>query len=60
MASFHPFCIWNAADHNDAPGVTNNCATGTTDVVWAVPANLTTGGQYMCSIHFFGNTFTVQ
>jgi hypothetical protein len=60
VASNHPFCIWNTTDTNPAPGVTNNCMTGTTDVVWAVPANLTTGARYICDIHFFGNTFTVQ
>jgi len=60
VPAIHPFCIWNAADQSSAPGVTNNCATGTTDVVWDVPANLATGARYICDIHFFGNSFTIQ
>jgi hypothetical protein len=60
VPSNHPFCIWNAGDQNSAPGVTNNCATGTADVVWDVPANLATGARYICDVHFFGNSFTIQ
>jgi uncharacterized repeat protein (TIGR01451 family) len=60
VPSFHPFCIWNGNSNTDAPGVTNNCASGTTDITWAVPAVLPDGAQYKCSLHFFGNTFVVQ
>ncbi len=60
VPAIHPFCIWNAADQNGAPGVTNNCATGTAHVVWDVPADLASAARYLCQIHGFGNSFTIQ
>lgn len=60
VSSSHPFCIWNANDTNAPPGVTNNCVSGTADVVWAVPANFAGAARYICDIHFFGNAFTIQ
>jgi len=56
----HPFCIWNGHDEHDAPGVTNNCTVGTTDVVWNVPAVLPDGARYRCNTHFFGNAFVLE
>jgi hypothetical protein len=53
----HPFCIWNGNNQNDAPGVVNNCVSGTTDVVWNVPASLPDGARYRCNVHFFGSAF---
>lgn len=57
VPSMHPFCIWNGGDATAPPGVDGNCATGTTDVRWTVPASLPAGARYLCAIHYFGNRF---
>lgn len=59
VSSGHPFCIWNANDTSAPPGVTNNCVSGTADVVWAVPSGFAGAARYICDIHFFGNAFTI-
>jgi hypothetical protein len=59
VSFMHPFCIWVRGAPVEAPGVTANCQTGTTDVVWAVPDALPEGAQYLCEIHYFGNVITV-
>jgi PKD domain/EGF-like domain len=60
LPSIHPFCIWNGGDQNAPAGVTGNCQSGTTDLVWDVPADFSGTARYICDVHFFGNAFTVQ
>ena len=60
VSHMHPFCIWNASSTSEAPGVTQNCHTGTVDVVWQVPSALSDGVRYICEVHYFGNGFAVR
>lgn len=60
VSHLHPFCIWNQTSTTDAPGVTQNCNTGTIDVVWQVPSSLPDGARYICEVHYFGNSFAVR
>ena len=60
VSQMHPFCIWNQSSTTEAPGVTQNCHTGTVDVVWHVPSALSDGVRYICEVHYFGNSFAVR
>jgi len=56
----HPFCIRKAGSDEDAPGVVNNCTTGTIDVVWTIPPDAAGTADYRCMVHLFGNTFVIH